>query len=98
MAFWIESVRYGFTFKLFGAPANTALTATLGLVVSLVVIMTASPRALKISDIQRETAPNSRLDLTSPDAAQSVLRPLCSLSGLAAQAHVRHTEEKMGNK
>ncbi len=35
---------------------------------------------------------NQGLDLTNPDAAQSVAdAPLCLLSGLAAQAHVRHT-------
>ena len=33
--------------------------------------------------------PNQGLDLTNPDAAQSVAgAPLCLLSGLAAQAHV----------
>ncbi len=33
--------------------------------------------------------PNKGLDLTNPDAAQSVpVGPLCLLSGLAAQAHV----------
>lgn len=37
----------------------------------------------------KEEPPNKRLLLTSPDAAQSVLRPLCLLSGLAAEAHVR---------
>lgn len=41
--------------------------------------------------------PNTGLVLTIPDAAQSVPWPLCAASGIAAQAHVRHTEEKMGN-
>jgi hypothetical protein len=31
---------------------------------------------------------NSGLELTTPDAAQSVLRTLCLLSGFAAQANV----------
>jgi hypothetical protein len=36
-----------------------------------------------------EKPPNQGLDLTNPDAAQSVASaPLCLLSGLAAQAHV----------
>ena len=36
-----------------------------------------------------QTQPNTGLDLTTPDAAQSVAgAPLCLLSGLAAQAHV----------
>jgi hypothetical protein len=36
-----------------------------------------------------EERANTGLDLTNPDAAQSVARaPLCLLSGLAAQAHV----------
>jgi len=38
-----------------------------------------------------EKPPNTRLELTNPDAAQSVCRPLCLLSGLAAQARVRGT-------
>ena len=38
----------------------------------------------------RKTQANTGLDLTNPDAAQSVAgAPLCLLSGLAAQAHVR---------
>jgi hypothetical protein len=52
------------------------------------------------SDLRRRTRtwhimikkelPNQGLDLTNPDAAQSVAgAPLCLLSGLAAQAHVR---------
>jgi hypothetical protein len=54
------------------------------------------------SDLRRRTRtwhimikkelPNQGLDLTNPDAAQSVAgAPLCLLSGLAAQAHVRVT-------
>ena len=38
--------------------------------------------------------PNTVLQLTSPDAAQSVLRPLCLLSGLAAEYHVGHAREQ----
>ena len=38
--------------------------------------------------------PNQGLDLTIPGAAQSALRPLCLLSGLAAQAHVGHAEQR----
>lgn len=38
-----------------------------------------------------EERSNTGLDLTNPGAAQSVLRPLCLLSGFAAQAHVSHT-------
>lgn len=38
-------------------------------------------------DIAEELA-NTGLVLTSPDAAHSVLRPPCLLSGLAAQPHV----------
>ena len=37
-------------------------------------------------------APNPRLDQTNTDAAQSVLRPLCLLSVLAAQPPVRWAE------
>ena len=38
----------------------------------------------------KEGQHNTGLDLTNPDAAQSVAgAPLCLLSGLAAQAHVR---------
>ena len=41
------------------------------------------------SEIGTQTQPNQGLDLTNPDAAQSVASaPLCLLSGLAAQAHV----------
>ncbi len=39
--------------------------------------------------MQEKSPPNQGLDLTNPDAAQSVAgAPLCLLSGLAAQAHV----------
>ncbi len=39
--------------------------------------------------VELERPPNTGLDLTIPDAAQSVAdAPLCLLSGLAAQAHV----------
>ena len=51
----------------------------------------ASPRALRAStcETRTQTQPNQGLDLTNPDAAQSVAgAPLCLLSGLAAQAHV----------
>ena len=41
-----------------------------------------------------EKPPNQGLDLTNPDAAQSVAgAPLCLLSGLAAQAHVRRATD-----
>ncbi|MBK8251061.1 MAG: hypothetical protein IPK82_00130 [Polyangiaceae bacterium] len=36
--------------------------------------------------------PNSAMLLANPNAAQSVLRPLCLLLGLAADCHVRYTE------
>ena len=39
------------------------------------------------------TPPNTLMVLTNPDAAQSVLRPLCLLSGFAAHQHVRRAEE-----
>lgn len=35
-----------------------------------------------------QEVPNTLLQLTSPDAAQSVILPLCLLSGLAAEQHV----------
>jgi hypothetical protein len=38
--------------------------------------------------------PNVLLELTSTDAAQSVLRPLCLLTALAAQQHVGLTWKK----
>ncbi|MBK8255025.1 MAG: hypothetical protein IPK82_20495 [Polyangiaceae bacterium] len=39
----------------------------------------------------QRTVPNQGLVLTNPDAAQSVAdAPLCLLSGLAAQPHVRY--------
>ena len=42
----------------------------------------------------RKTQANQGLDLTIPGAAQSVpVGPLCLLSGLAAQAHVRRTTD-----
>ena len=41
---------------------------------------------------------NQRLLLTSPDAAQSVLRPLCLLSGLAAEAHVRPSTKNAASR
>jgi hypothetical protein len=37
---------------------------------------------------------NTVLQLTNTDAAQSVVPPLCLLSVLAAEYHVKHTEEK----
>ena len=41
-----------------------------------------------MGSVPKELA-NTGLDLTNPDAAQSVAgAPLCLLSGLAAQAHV----------
>ena len=40
----------------------------------------------------RGAVANKRLLLTAPDAAQSVLRPLCLLSGLAADCHVSGAE------
>ena len=44
----------------------------------------------------RGEQPNTGLDLTNPDAAQSVASaPLCLLSGLAAQAHVRLAENAL---
>ena len=49
------------------------------------------PLALPAStgENRTQTQPNPGLDLTIPDAAQSVAdAPLCLLSGLAAQAHV----------
>ena len=49
------------------------------------------PRALRAwtCETRTQTQPNTGLDLTNPDAAQSVASaPLCLLSGLAAQAHV----------
>lgn len=42
-----------------------------------------------------EKPPNQGLDLTIPGAAQSVILPLCLLSGLAAQAHVGRAERAM---
>ena len=40
--------------------------------------------------LQVEQPSNQRMELTIPDAAQSVAgAPLCLLSGLAAHAHVR---------
>lgn len=42
----------------------------------------------QMRSIGRRKLPNKCLLLTSPDAAQSVLRPLCLLSWLAAEAHV----------
>ena len=45
-----------------------------------------------------EKPPNQGLDLTNPDAAQSVASaPLCLLSGLAAQAHVRAARREEGD-
>ncbi len=42
-----------------------------------------------IGTLRARERPNQGLDLTNPDAAQSVASaPLCLLSGLAAQAHV----------
>src|SRR5262245_20913248 len=40
-----------------------------------------------------QTSPNKGLVLTSPVAAQGVLRPPCLLSGLAAQPHVGRAEK-----
>ena len=54
------------------------------------------PLALPASTCETETQKqsNTGLDLTNPDAAQSVAgAPLCLLSGLAAQAHVSRAEE-----
>jgi hypothetical protein len=45
-------------------------------------------------DYQREEPQNTLLHLTSPDAAQSVPRPLCLLSGLAGEQHVRYSEKR----
>ena len=56
----------------------------------------APPRALRAStcETRTQTQPNTGLDLTNPDAAQSVANaPLCLLSGLAAQAHVGLAEK-----
>lgn len=38
--------------------------------------------------VTMEERHNTGLDLTNPGAAQSVILPLCLLSGFAAQAHV----------
>ena len=43
----------------------------------------------KMMSAHTKMQPNQAMQLTSPDAAQSVLRPLCLLSGLAADCHVR---------
>ncbi len=42
----------------------------------------------RVSDTCIEEQPNTLMVLTNPGAAQSVLRPLCLLSGLAAHQHV----------
>ena len=47
-------------------------------------LMTARVHELR----RRQKGSNKWLVQSSPSAAQSVLRPLCLLSGLAAQAHV----------
>jgi len=39
--------------------------------------------------------PNKELDLSILDAAQSVPRPLCLLSGIAAQLHVGPAEQPL---
>ena len=57
--------------------------------------MIRTPTPLTVSTRRKATLasnlPNQGLDLTNPDAAQSVAdAPLCLLSGLAAQAHVRN--------
>jgi len=46
-----------------------------------------------MNPVYREEQPNTLLQLTSTDAAQSVLRPLCLLSVLAAEQHVSQASE-----
>lgn len=45
-----------------------------------------------------QTPPNQPLELSIPDAAQSVILPLCLLSRLAAQWHVRRAQPRHLNR